>query len=79
MNESTDITKLLKPREAAAMLPTPQLLTAREAAAALAIGQRTVERLAARGQLRCVRIGRLIRFSPADLADFVSSHRQLAA
>jgi excisionase family DNA binding protein len=67
-------TETQKLRAAAA----PQLLTAREAARLLAIGLRTVERLAANGQLRFVRIGRLIRFAPADLAAFIDSHRQIA-
>jgi excisionase family DNA binding protein len=56
----------------------PQLLTTREIAKRLAVGKRTVERLAASGRLPAVRIGRLIRFKPADLAAFIDGCQAIA-
>lgn len=44
------------------------LLTADEAAGRLRISTRTLARLTARGDVPCVRLGRLVRYRPADLA-----------
>jgi len=60
MTETTELAKLLKPREAAAVL---------------AIGERTLWRLTAGGDMPHVRIGRAVRYSPADLAAFVDRQR----
>jgi excisionase family DNA binding protein len=54
----------------------PHLLTTRDVAKQLRAGKRTVERLAANGEIPCVRIGRLVRFTPADLAAFIDSRRR---
>ena len=54
----------------------PHLLTTRDVAKQLRAGVRTVERLAADGEIACVRIGRLVRFTPADLAAFIDSRRR---
>ncbi len=48
-----------------------RLLTRREVAQQLALGQRTVARLIAAGDLQCVRIGRPVRVRPADLEQFI--------
>ena len=60
MNESTDIPKLLKPREAAAVL---------------AISESSLWRLADAGELPRIRVGHAVRFAPADLAEFVERQR----
>lgn len=60
MNESTDIPRLLKPREAAA---------------ALAISVRTLFDLAKGGKLAPIQIGRSVRYAPADLAAFIDRQR----
>ena len=54
----------------------PPLLTIRQVAAYLSISQRTVRRLVARGRLRCVRLGRMLRFQPADLFRFVEAWKE---
>jgi excisionase family DNA binding protein len=53
------------------------LLESKDAAAVLAISERTLWDLAARGEIRRVRIGRLVRFSVAELEAWVA--RQNAA
>jgi len=59
--------------------PLPALLIdSRAAALALSISARTLWELTARGELQVVRVGRLVRFSPADLATFVAARRQVA-
>jgi excisionase family DNA binding protein len=55
---------------------TPKLLVvAREAAEALAISERTLWALTASGQITAIRIGRAVRYSPEDLADYVRRAR----
>jgi excisionase family DNA binding protein len=51
--------------------PESHLLSAKAAAAALAISPRKLWALTASGELRCVRIGRCVRFDPPDLAEFI--------
>lgn len=51
--------------------PVPRLLTTSEAAEALRLSPRAVQLFAARGELRAVRLGRLLRFRPADLRAFI--------
>jgi len=53
----------------------PRLLTTRQAAERLAISLRTLERLAASGELRAVRFGRSVRIDSADLAAFIESRK----
>ena len=56
---------------------TAALYTAREAAEYLAISERSLWAITApRGQLRAVRIGRLIRYDPLDVAAFVESSKE---
>ena len=54
----------------------PQLLTIRQAAERLAVSLRTLERLAASGELSAVRFGRSVRIDPEDLVAFVESRKQ---
>jgi excisionase family DNA binding protein len=55
---------------------TTLLLTAREAAAALAISERTLWGLTKAGQVRCVHVGRAVRYAPADLSAFIGSQKK---
>lgn len=53
---------------------SPKLLvTAREAAAALSISERSLWGLTNQGLLRCVRIGRSVRYAVDDLREFIAS------
>ena len=51
------------------------LLTEREAAKALSVCQRTLWQLRADGEIPCVRIGRAVRYRPADLHAWVARRR----
>jgi excisionase family DNA binding protein len=51
------------------------LLTSREAAQRLAIGERTLWELTRRGEVLCVRIGRAVRYAPADLQSYVDRRK----
>ncbi len=51
----------------------PPLLTPQQAADALAISARTLWSLTERGEVPAVRIGRAVRYAPADLAAYVES------
>ena len=62
MNETTQV-------------PAPLLLDAHAAANALAIGERTLARLTAAGQIPVVQIGRLVRFDPHDLTAWIESRK----
>jgi len=46
-------------------------LTLAEAARALRVSKRTVESLMASGELHCRHIGKLVRFRPADIEEFM--------
>lgn len=54
------------------------LLTSDEAARWLAISPRTLRSLRSSGKIPFISIGRLVRFSVADLEQFVSRSRQTA-
>ena len=54
---------------------TKLLLTPSEAAKALAIGERKLWELTNRGIIRAVRIGRAVRYDPADLAAFIAAQK----
>jgi excisionase family DNA binding protein len=56
--------------------PAKLLLTAREAAHALAISTRLLWTLTNCGKLPAVRLGRCVRYDPADLARFVQSAKK---
>jgi len=51
------------------------LMTANEAAATLAICPRTLWTLTSTGDLPAVRIGRSVRYTRADLKNFISARR----
>lgn len=51
------------------------LLSTKEAATILAISERTVWQLTHDGQLPAIRFGRLVRYDPADVRDFISRRR----
>ncbi len=54
--------------------PLRLLLTPRESAAALGLCEKTLWSLTdPRGPIRCVRIGRAVRYDPADLSEWVES------
>lgn len=52
-----------------------KLLTVEQLAERLAVNPMTVRRMVNRGQLPAVRIGRAIRFKPADVDAFLESVR----
>ena len=53
-----------------------KLLTSREAAKFLCLSERTIwEITGPRGDLPAVRIGRSVRYSKTDLADYIDRHR----
>jgi excisionase family DNA binding protein len=50
-----------------------RLLTTREVAERLAVSPATVHKLCARGQLRSVRVGAVVRIDPASLEAFITA------
>ncbi len=52
------------------------LLTLGDVAEYLRVSPRTVRRLVSRHRLPCVRLGRVLRFSPADLLRFVEARKE---
>jgi excisionase family DNA binding protein len=56
-------------------LPRPQLVTPKTAALALSISPRKLWSLTESGDVRCVRIGRSVRYDTADLAEFIEASR----
>ncbi len=55
-----------------------RLLKPSEAALFLAVSERTIKRLTARGELPHVRVGGLMRFVMADLLAYVAGNRRLS-
>ena len=55
------------------------LLTPREAARALAVCERTLWSWTRRGELPAVRIGRAVRYDPADLHVFIARRKKVTA
>jgi excisionase family DNA binding protein len=51
------------------------LLTAAETAEALALSRRTLWTLTDRKEIPCVRIGRAVRYDPADLRAWIASRK----
>jgi excisionase family DNA binding protein len=67
---------LLRPGEETGGPSLPRLLlTPRQAAEALAVCPRTLWGLTSRGELRCVRVGRAVRYAISDLVDYVNRAR----
>ncbi len=55
------------------------LLTGRQASKALAISPSTLWKLTKRGEVRCVRLGRAVRYDPRDLKAFIDRVRTSGA
>ncbi len=58
-----------------AMGPNTLLMTSPEAAEALSISQRPLWGLTQRGDIPCVRIGRAVRYDPADLRTWIDAQK----
>lgn len=54
----------------------PLLVNSAEAARLLSIGKRKLWELHTTGELPSVRIGKAVRFSPADLADWIETKKK---
>ena len=54
----------------------PWLFTSKEAAKALCISERTLYALAKAGEIPAVRVGRAVRYDPADLRAWVESAKK---
>ncbi len=65
--------------EAPARLSSPLLLTVQEACRLLAVSERTLWRLTSDGRVRAVKVGRAVRYAPADLEEYVDRLRAQAA
>ena len=70
----SDATSRRAEREATGR-PSVQLLRAIDAARALAISPRKLWGLTRSGEIKCVRIGRSVRYTPEDLTAFIASKR----
>lgn len=55
-------------------MTAPALLTEPEAAEALRLSTRTLRKARSEGRLTYVLIGRAVRYTMADLADFIEAH-----
>jgi excisionase family DNA binding protein len=53
-----------------------RLLTLAQVAEYLAVSERTVKRLAGRRRLRCVRLGRSVRFDLSDVRRWVEARKE---
>jgi excisionase family DNA binding protein len=54
-------------------------MTSRETAQALCIGERTLWSLTHDGKIPCVRIGRSVRYDPADIRAWIESQKTASA
>ena len=54
------------------------LWTSRESAAALSVSERTLWKLTNEGDIPCVRIGRSVRYDPADIRAWIDAHKGIA-
>ena len=57
--------------------PSKMLLKPQAAADALSISPRKLWSLTAGGEVPCVRIGRSVRYDPADLKNLIAQQKQL--
>ena len=63
--------------DAGSRLQSPDpLITVRQAANHLGVSPSSIHNYISSHQLPAVRLGRAIRIQPADLADFISAHRE---
>jgi excisionase family DNA binding protein len=63
-------------RALAPLGPGDRLLSPRQAAELFGVSLRTIRRLVTSGELRCVRVGRLVRFHPGDVSRWLSAHTE---
>jgi excisionase family DNA binding protein len=63
-------------RELIPLSPGERLLSPQQAAQLFGVSLRTIRRLVASGELRCVRVGRLVRFHPGDVSRWLSAHTE---
>jgi len=74
------MTEVERPRSAAvADASLHPLLSDKDVAKLLGIQPDTVRRWAARGDLPCVRLGRLLRFRAEDVAQWIALHATVSA
>ena len=59
------------------MTPIESLLTAREASQVLHINRYLIYRLVRDGDLPAIRVGRMVRFRPEDLREWIEKHRMI--
>jgi excisionase family DNA binding protein len=62
-------------RETEMVAVEPMLLTMRETCKALALCDRTIRTLTQGGELRCVRLGRAVRYDPADIRAWIEQNK----
>lgn len=55
------------------------LMTARDASRSLAISERQLWQRTKDGEIPCVRIGRSVRYSPADLQAWIDAQKEKAS
>ncbi len=55
--------------------PSQMLINAKTAAALLSVSERTLWTLTNRGEIRCVRIGRAVRYDPEDLRAWIAAKK----
>lgn len=58
------------------VVESEQLLTLVQVADYLSVSARTVRRLVAARRIPCIRLGRVLRFRPADLLRFVEARKE---
>jgi excisionase family DNA binding protein len=56
----------------------PLLLTMQETTKALCLSDRTIRELTKRGERRCIRQGRAVRYDPADLRAWIEQKKSPA-
>jgi excisionase family DNA binding protein len=72
----TEATEARRRLERAPRAPLEALLTVKEVAELLRIHQVTVYRMVRRRDLPSVRVGRELRFDPADLRRWIEAHKE---
>lgn len=74
----TDFRKPPSPEKPFLGIGADPLLDSNEAAAFLGVHPRTLQRMVLRGEIRAVRVGKLYRFVPSVIQDWVL-HRSIAS
>jgi excisionase family DNA binding protein len=73
------LNRLKKQREGGGAMNEVLLLKPADAARALAICERTLRALTARGEIMAVRVGRAVRYHVADLRAWIESNKHCGA